>query len=169
MPNWCAGKLNVRGKLDDIKRFMNEGINLYNYVRDENHPKGEYVKAPKGEVTGDSYMLYAPKELSNKDNCYVEETKRGFVFYEPDYILVPVDEDNDLYGIILQYQQAWAINADELLEIAKKYNLDFKITAFECGMEFGQEIEIVEGILLKNNDLNYENWFWDCPDPFCGG
>ena len=29
MPNWCEGKLKIRGKLDDIKKFLNEGVNLY--------------------------------------------------------------------------------------------------------------------------------------------
>lgn len=28
MPNWCKGKLKIRGKIEDIKRFIEEGTSL---------------------------------------------------------------------------------------------------------------------------------------------
>lgn len=166
MPNWCEGKLKLRGKYNNIVRFLNEGINLYE--PDTSDPKREYKKVPKGEVSGDTWQLYIPKEVQNR-LCYVEDTRRGFVYYEPDYLVVELDKEKEHYGIILQYQQAWSIDTEDLLKIAQKYELDLKIEAYECGMEFGVMVEIVDGVIKKDESLTYNDWFWDCPNPFCGG
>lgn len=176
MPNWCEGKLKVRGKLEDIKRFLNEGINLYLPERKgvRTNDKGEvvavrdeYVKAEKDPVEYTDWEIIGAKQLSNRE-CYVEDTMRAFVFYQPEYWLYEYNVD-DQYGLILDFKQAWAIRPEELLEIAKKYSLDMKIFGIECGMEFAQDIVIVDGELKKNDSIRYDDWFWDCPDPWCGG
>lgn len=168
MPNWCEGKLKVRGKLEDIKRFLNEGINLYLPGKD-----GRYnEKVDKDKVEYDDWAIIGSKQLANRE-CYVEGTHRGFIEYEPDYLLYEyngsTDEKDTIYGLILTYKQAWALHSEELLEIAKKYSLDMKIFGIECGMQFAQNILIVNGELKKDDTIGYTDWFWECPDPWCGG
>ena len=59
--------------------------------------------------------------------------------------------------------------ADELLKTCEKYHVDMKIHGFEMGMEFNQDIEIVDGRILKDEELHFENYQWDCICPNMGG
>ena len=61
------------------------------------------------------------------------------------------------------------MHSEELLEIAKKYSLDMKIFGIESGMQFAQDVLIVNGELKKDDTIGYTDWFWECPDPWCGG
>lgn len=44
-----------------------------------------------------------------------------------------------------------------------------KIHGFEMGMEFNQDIEIVDGKILKDEEVRFENYQWDCICPNMGG
>ena len=44
-----------------------------------------------------------------------------------------------------------------------------KIQGFERGMEFSQVIEIVDGEIVQDEELHYNDWNWDCPCPEMGG
>lgn len=167
MPNWCEGKLKIRGKLDDIKKFLNEGVNLYLPGKDHLYKE----KADKDEVEYDDWAIVGAKQLVNRE-CYIESTHRGFIEYDSEYILYEYHEEkeeDERYGLVLTYKQAWSIHPEELVEIAKKYSLDMKILGIECGMQFAQDIEIVNGELKKYETIGYADWFWECPDPWCGG
>ena len=48
-------------------------------------------------------------------------------------------------------------------------HVDMKIHGFEMGMEFNQDIEIVDGRILKDEELHFENYQWDCICPNMGG
>lgn len=37
------------------------------------------------------------------------------------------------------------------------------------GMQFSQEIEIVNGELTKEVEIKYDDWTWECPMPNMGG
>ena len=54
-------------------------------------------------------------------------------------------------------------------EMSKKYSLDFRFYGYECGMEFNQEIEVVNGKTTINRKITFENYYWECPDPEMGG
>lgn len=44
-----------------------------------------------------------------------------------------------------------------------------RITAYEKGMEFSQEIEIIEGKITKEILRNYNDYLWECENPLIGG
>ena len=44
-----------------------------------------------------------------------------------------------------------------------------KIHGFEKGMQFSQLIEIVDGEILQDKEIKYDDWDWDCPCPLIGG
>lgn len=44
-----------------------------------------------------------------------------------------------------------------------------KIHGFERGMEFNQVIEIVDGKILKDEELYFKDYQWDCICPNIGG
>lgn len=60
------------------------------------------------------------------------------------------------------------IDSSELLETCIKYNVDMKIHAFERGMEFNQVIEIVDGEIIQDKEIQFEDYQWECICPKLG-
>ena len=151
MPNWCVGTLRVRGKSKDLQNFVLKGLKPVDYLGNG-----------YAELELDKFL-----NVSRNKTCWIEGTRRGFVndldvSFE-DY------EDNSIHTIALDVKFAWGISADDLLKICKNYNVDMKIHGFEKGMQFNQIIEIVDGKILKDEELQFEDYQWDCICPDMGG
>lgn len=53
--------------------------------------------------------------------------------------------------------------------LVKKYGVDMRIHAFERGMQFNQIIEIIDGKITKNEEITFDDYYWDCICPTVGG
>lgn len=53
--------------------------------------------------------------------------------------------------------------------MCQEYRVDMKIEAYERGMEFGQLVEIINGEIRRNEDIEYNDYEWDCPCLTLGG
>ena len=53
--------------------------------------------------------------------------------------------------------------------LKKDYEIDFRFYGFERGMEFNQEVIIENGELKADNEIIYDDYFWECPCPNMGG
>ena len=152
MPNWCEGTLKVRGKVKDLKKFVLEGLHPVDFFGNE-----------KSALEINKY-----DNCESSETCYIENTRRGFV----EGLDIYFEEDEEEIDIIaLDSKFAWGINAKELQETCKKYNVDMKIYAFESGMEFNQDIEIVDGEIVKDKEIDFKgkNYKWECIMPNMGG
>ena len=152
MPNWCEGTLKVRGKVKDLKKFVLEGLKPVDWF-------GHFLEPLK-------INQYAHCE-SDK-TCHIENTRRGFV---KDLDVYFEEDDEEIQIIHLDTKFAWGIEPKQLQETCIKYNIDMKIYAFECGMEFNQDIEIVNGEIIKDEEINFKDkdYRWDCIMPNLGG
>lgn len=169
MPNWAEGTLKVRGNKDNIIKFLKEGILGYpehrNVGIDENgHPIVNYTHR-EVKVTEDEWET----DIHCDRGFYINETRRAFI--EEECIQFYHDYDASKYQLeILGFKQAWAASPENFIELSKKYEIDFKIFTFEMGMEFTQEIEIIDGQLTK--DLckeKFSDYFWDVAFSTIGG
>ena len=151
MPNWCEGTLKVRGKVEDLKRFVLEGLCPVGFLGEEK----ELLKFNEFDY------------IETETACHIENTRRGFV-KEGQYIEF-CNEDDETEVICLESKFAWGIDAEQLLQTCKKYNVDMKIYAFECGMEFNQDIEIVNGKIVKNDEITFDDYRWECICSKLGG
>jgi hypothetical protein len=152
MPNWCVGKLKVRGKREDLINFIKNGLQpLY---ADHNSNINEEIN--------DNFIW-----LHYDDTCYIKHTYRGFI----DSLNVELEKDDNTNPsiIILNARFAWAIQAEQLLEICKTYNVDMNIYAYERGMEFNLHIEIVDNKIVHDDEITFGNYIWECPEPDIGG
>ena len=156
MPNWCEGTLKVRGTIKDLKDFVLNGLIPVN-------PLG-VTKEPLSLDGEDETSLYIS---STPDTLYIKGTRRAFC--EPDYIEINSDEPNDKTILTMPFKQAWAILSDNLLAVCKEFNVDMKIQGFERGMRFSQIVEIVNGEIVQDEEIKYDDWEWDCPCPDMGG
>lgn len=174
MPNWCEGSLKLRGKPMDILRFIKEGINVYEYdYRSFSEPTSTVLDK-------DKWMEFDEDENSaivyfNKDDIYIEGTKRAFINLAYGGLAKRecyVDMKKETEVCVLHISQAWGFEATEWIEIAKKYNLDIRLTGIEQGMGFMQDLIITkdgEVTDLSPNYKDYDDFEWSCPIPFLGG
>lgn len=139
MPNWSEGTLRVRGKSEDLKRFIQGVFDDVEIDQDE-------VLIPKWS--------------------HMKNTFRGFCT-DGDSIFL----DDDTKVISFQYAQAWYVVAEELAKLCKKYHVDMRIYAFEKGMCFNQDIEIINGKITKDDKIKFNgaDYDWECICPNIGG
>lgn len=151
MPNWCEGSLKVRGTKGNMTKFILEGLHPVGFLG-EKHPK----------LSLDEYG-----DIDSNETCWIENTRRGFV--EGVEVYLSECEDDEIFVAVFDSKFAWGISADELLKTCEKYHVDMKIHGFERGMEFNQVIEIVDGKILKDEELHFKDYQWDCICPNIGG
>lgn len=176
MPNWISGTLKVRGKYEDVKKFYTEGVERVETKWDIKQQDTFYVEIPKDEwmevhesgETGQRECLITFKNGGNYgDWTYVKDTKRAFIssneiwFYEN-------GRGEPVIGIS-QINKAWEFKEEDWIDISKSYNVDIRLFGFECGMQFGEEIEIINGKTTLYKTIKYDDWNWECPFPDMGG
>ena len=167
MPNWCEGKLKVRGKKENIMKWLAECVAVWNPDVEKGKPLYDALVFKK-DGNGVSFT-YSEDELHVcvKQEAYIDGTRRNFVQkYENDFLFGAKD-GKDI--IILPVQAAWAFMPEPYEEMFKKYSLDFRFYGYECGMEFNQEIEVVNGEVTIDREIRFDDYFWECPDTMLGG
>lgn len=43
------------------------------------------------------------------------------------------------------------------------------IYAYEQGMQFNQHIEIVDCKIIHDDEIKFDDYLWECPEPYLGG
>lgn len=150
MPNWCRGTLRVRGTKEDLTKFVLEGLSPVTYI-------GQDLEPLKMDDLG----------CIDCERCWIKGTHRGFVVDSHVYFDDLEDEEETTIGLETEF--AWGISAEELLKSCKKYGVDMRIHAFECGMCFNQIIEIIDGEITKDEEVKFDDYNWDCICPNVGG
>ncbi|MCM3573315.1 hypothetical protein M3172_08915 [Mesobacillus subterraneus] len=163
MANWAEGTLKIRGTRADIKSFLTGalkpcfpiGAGIREFIT------GEKPAAPEVEIREDEYDF----KMKSEDGFYIEGCRRAFVgsvdwWFEDKHQEVLVIDD---------FKQAWGVDATPLAELSERYNVDLKVYVFEQGMEFNQEIEIHKGEIIKNNEITFDDYKWECIYPNLGG
>lgn len=162
MPNWCEGKLKIRGKKEDILKFIKEGTQFVKYSIREN----ELIE-PKIEI-GDELEFKNIDFEKCINTLYIKGTTRHFLKPDTYNMIRETDIENEII-VVLDFKAAWGIDSGALRTISKRYNIDFKICAFERGMEFNQDIEITKGQIIKDDEIKFDDYVWECIDPTLGG
>lgn len=156
MPNWCEGCLKVRGTFANLKDFVKNGMEAVGAY-------GSVKSHPLIEETADLFYMDGSNTL-----FYLENTRRHFV--EPYCIeFYTKGTGDEPIVILLPLKAAWGIDACDLQKLCQKYHVDMKIQGFERGMQFSQLIEIIDGKIVEDKEIKYDDWYWDCPCPDVGG
>lgn len=168
MPNWCEGVLKVRGTKENLLNFLKNGIQRHAYMFDDKTGlKIQILDLELQHEDGGSYFVKEKKLVDGKSTWLcINDTSRLFVTKDIDWYFC---YEQGEYIKYLDVQQAWNIEESQFLKLSKKYNLDFKIKAYECGQQFSREVEIVDGHITQNVTNYYDDYFWDAYDPRLGG
>lgn len=157
MPNWIEGTLKLRGSSENLKRFFDNAVQPCFSYNPKMQKREDFITCDYGE---DNEF----NEVSIESDAYIENTSRAFVVREC-YIYW----EKAYETVCIPIRQAWCFVAEEWAEISKKYNLDVRLYGFEQGMEFCQEVEIIDGKVTMDNKIRYDDWDWECPMPRMGG
>lgn len=150
MPNWCRGTLRVRGTKENLTKFVLEGLSPVTYI-------GQELEPLKMNDLG----------CIDCERCWIKGTYRGFVVDSHVYFDDLEDEEETTIGLETEF--AWGISSEELLNSCKQYGVDMRIHAFERGMCFNQIIEIIDGEITKDEEVEFDDYNWDCICPNIGG
>ena len=150
MPNWAEGTLELRGRRENIKSALKEMF------------IGSDITI--SEEMDDQALILTLTSINSY--FYINNTKRAFI--DKNKIEVLLEEDFEIIEID-DFKQAWRVIHKNYQEFSKKYNVDIKIFVFEQGLQFTQEIEIVDGQITKNETRKYDDYQWDVPFSKLGG
>lgn len=150
MPNWAEGTIKLRGRRENIKSALKEM-----FIGSD---------ATISEEMDDQALILTFTSINSY--FYINKTKRAFI--DKNKIEVLLEEDFEIIEID-DFKQAWRVIPKNYQEFSKKYNVDIKIFVFEQGLQFTQEIEIVDGQITKNETRKYDDYQWDVPFSKLGG
>ena len=166
MPNWAEGTIKFRGSKNSIKRFLSEGVQAVSFLgKDIDGVEVHIDNVFNGiNVENTEDKIYYHFHISGTTRAFFEEGA-----FDNSYI-TEFDESNE-YIVELPFKQAWDIKPDEYQNIANKYNLDIHIFAYESGLGFTREVEIIHRELNKNitNNYEYKDYQWNVPFTNIGG
>lgn len=143
MPNWCVGELKIRGKRDDVVKFLKSSLS-------------------EGEITITPYQ-----DVQLTDVCgHIKGTYRCFISerYTQDFMVI-----NDSVIVVIHVEHAWSPKLEEFRKLSKEFCVDFRFYGYECGAEFNCEFEIIKGEVTLKKVIEFENYQWECPHPMLGG
>lgn len=164
MPNWCKGILKIRGKKENIIKFLEEGTSLLDGLFEPKEIE------PKIEINDcDEISIENLNKAKGIDCLYIKGTIRNFIDPVKDEIYLYNTEEEEQIICLKNFKAAWRIDADALRVVSNRYNIDIKIYAFEAGMEFNQDIEIIKGEIIKDEEITFKDYVWECIEPNIGG
>ena len=182
MPNWCAGSIRFRGKLADIFNLLRNElkycyygddrkthiIDIFDYDFDESFDPDEC-----------SLTIWHPRLPEFDSNrtgwWHWNNTQRAFLDGEEEFGEIYAKfyehpKPSELYTVFVDgFRQAWSIVPEDFIEYSRKYGVDIALFGWECGMQFHQHIEIVDGEITRNDREEYKDLYWESARPFVGG
>lgn len=161
MPNWVEGKLKIRGDKKDMATFFKEEMREVEY---QNVPVTNSIKIDidkDGEFVIEKIDFTHRFKLKNARHYITESSIDSF------YSCCKSVNGKDV--LVVGFEAAWLIDAEYFAEMSKKYDIDFKIYAFEQGKEFNQNLEVVKGEIIKDEVIEFDDYVWECIDPTIGG
>jgi hypothetical protein len=158
--------MRLRGKRSAIKEFLVNELETTYYL------SALDVKTKPVIVEDDGYEITIKGQAEEGafwPAIYIKGTQRNFIRSMDFYVYLDEGDDEIQTVCIDDVEAAWGFLVEPYLEKSKKYGIDIRIVGFERGMQFQQEIEIVNGELFDNNEITYDDWLWECPMPNMGG
>lgn len=167
MPNWIEGTFRTRGKKENIKRFLMDGLDPVSSFNVEEKISREIFDNGDGDFT----VTFKRTDLENKlvQSLHIAGTRRYFIEDLDGEIYVRKNDKGD-FQFTTSFKAAWAISVETIQKIAKEFEIDIKVNGFECGMEFEQTVEVTRNGNIKTDScVEYDDYDWECKMPLLGG
>lgn len=182
MRYWACGNIRIRGKLDDIRRLLENEIVVEGTYRNVNggESKGYEVK-PDVEVCAEDFYIGLSSPYRNgceqegvkigDEMMYVKGSKRNFIEiigWSATFELI--ESGNEFVAINEDFKAAWSVEGSLYSQLAVKYGVDIKIMVWERGLEFEQIVEAYrDGRHVETLPDSGADWPWKAVHPEYGG
>lgn len=158
MPNWCVGDLKVRGKASNIESFFKEALPAFE------------VKIERCDSGAHDIEWKINKEFSKPSPFFsphiIQGTRRQIIQQDSGEAC---SRDDLLTLVFNDLECAWTFDVDGFAELSKKHGIDFRFYGFEQGMQFNQEVEIIQGEVTSYKEHKFDDYEWECIRPTTGG
>jgi len=155
MPNWAVGTMKIRGKKKHIGNFLINGLKPVNSI--------DYTLI--GSAEEKNYTL----GMSSTNTVFsILGMRRGFVYGDIDWSY-DREEKEEIDILEVEFKSAWGVSALELEAVSKQFKVDFNVYVFERGMEFNRAVEIINGEIVKDQEIVFQNYDWECIFSKLGG
>lgn len=141
-------------------------------------PKERTVTSVTASILKEEADFFKDDSVSNKGILFSLFSKitADVDFLKPNLVyrfLYSVAENDDILHHILYMEKLDGVartkEHKELLCGSKYCSVELFIFATESGMEFCQEIEVINGEITIDREVPYSNFVWEAPDPRIGG
>lgn len=171
MPNWIEGVLKVRGTKENITNFIKNGIDYNDY-------KHEILRDEKGNFSGvkDISVPRNCEKTINDDEIFIKNTMDLYINHTHRMFVNSkniehwwISNEGEKEVMCIDIRQAWGFDAENFKKISETFNVDLRVFGTEQGMEFCQLVEVQNGNIIKNQEISFDDFRWECPDPRLGG
>ena len=172
MPNWAEGILKVRGTKKEVMNFLENGLRALDF--------GHQIVKVLAETSGEKVKQREPNQItfdiddwetkvSAPEGFHIKGTRRAFIEGDISFYHEEIEDDEKFVLVIDNFKQAWGVDPNDYIQISVDYGIDIRIHAYELGMEFNQHITIENGVITQNEEIQFDDYNWECPHPNLGG
>ncbi|QNP18241.1 hypothetical protein H9S87_18885 (plasmid) [Bacillus pumilus] len=142
MANWVEGNICIKGDYERLKNFLINGLKL----------EGNGSKT----LDEDSKILRVYGATS--ETVLLIDDTYHFMPWHGDDIEINESADGSNFSVVLEMMVKWEIRAGELLDVAKKYQLDIRATGVNLDDEEHQDIIIKNGKIVKDERFSLDDF-----------
>ena len=195
MPNWAVGTMKLRGKKENVDKFLHEELKMVTWDQDDNE-ETRPVKFGNADDP-DEFLMEEP---GGHSCIWINGSHRNFIDFEEsreclagysygyygDMAEIPIhyfadrNEDDPEVLIVLPFKAAWSLNEesrDLYSKFSEKYGITIRIYVVEQGWGFFQTLTVNNGNVQEYRsepngmvgDKAYSEFVWECPFPGLGG
>ena len=171
MPNWAEGNIRVRGKRENIIRYIQENL-LPQYELQNNKLETRPLQV---EETAGGYELTLEKNPETDDMVWFKDSSRQFLDFDGSYYMngefsddaEHTNKDQVLY--LPGFKGAWGIDTECFRKAAPEYKVDIRIFVWERGMEWSSISTFFRDGHVESDSRTYSDWLWESALPDYGG
>ena len=172
MANICEGSIKLRGKAENLIRFLTERLKG-NYSGNTLRIETEKEICEEYGVENGVMVIYEIKDMD--DLTYSITNSKGeeiaSAYSMGPYNILEYDKPTNV--IVMHLECRWNIDYKEFVKLAKKYKIDIRLYGIDRLSLFVEEYEILEnGNTVKDLSRVFEeedDFWWACPTPWYGG
>ena len=176
MPNWAEGNIRVRGKRENIIRYIQE-----NFISIYDLEGGKWEERPVHlEIGAGGWELLINKDADTNGCIWFKNSKRMFIDYdrcnfEHTHTISGEFSDDEKHTNKDQvlyldgFKGAWGIDGEYFRKAATDYKVDIRLFVWERGMEWSSVSTFYRDGHVEDDSRTYSEWMWESALPNYGG
>lgn len=171
MPNWAEGNIRVRGKRENIIRYIQENaISIYALQN------GKYEERPIHlEEDSGGYELLMEKNPETDDCLWFKDSNRQFIDFDGSDSFSGEFSDDDKHTnkdqvlFLPSFKGAWGVDNECFRKAALEFKVDIRIFVWERGLEWSSISTFFRDGHVETESRTYADWLWESALPNYGG